>query len=82
MLTGFARDNGGDAVAGLHGIGVHEPGHDLAVGADVGRGDVAVGADEQADLGRVAPGQVFEFAPGKLSSGHRRRRPWHRRRGC
>ena len=51
----------------MHGIGVHDPGHDLGVGTHVGRGDVAFRADEEADLGGIAPGQPLQFAAAQLA---------------
>ena len=48
-------------MAGLHADRVHHPGHDLGVGIDVRRGDIAVGTDHDADLAGVAPRQVFEL---------------------
>ena len=62
---GLAGDDGGDGVADVHGVGVHDPGHDLPVGADVGGGDVAVWADQQADLGGVATGEVLQLGAGQ-----------------
>ena len=35
---------------------------DLRVGVDVGRGDVALGADQHLDLGREAARQVLELS--------------------
>ena len=51
----------GDAL--VHGIGVHEPRHDLLVGAHVRRHDVDARADERDHLLHVAARQVLEFAP-------------------
>jgi hypothetical protein len=50
-------------VADVHAVGVHDPGHDLGVGVDVGRGDVLVGADGIDDLGDVAARQRLQLAP-------------------
>ena len=61
---------GGDRLAGddlghraplVHRIRVHEPGHDLLVGAHVGRHHVGVGADEGDHLLHVAARQVLQF---------------------
>ncbi len=49
----------GDAL--VHRIGVHEPGHDLLVGAHVRRHDVDARADERDHLLHVAARQVLEF---------------------
>ena len=45
----------------MHGVGVHNPGHGLFVGVDIGRGDVAFRSDEIDDFGGVAAGDFFEF---------------------
>ena len=50
----------GDAL--VHGIGVHEPGHDLLVGAHVRRHDVDARADERDHFLHVPARQVLEFA--------------------
>jgi hypothetical protein len=62
----FAGDHGRDRVARVHGVRVHHPGHGLGVGVDVGRGDVALGADQDADLGREAARQAFDLAQAQL----------------
>jgi hypothetical protein len=51
-------------MAPVHADGVHDPGHNTLVGAYVRGGDVLVGADEDADLGGVATGQVLEVTGG------------------
>src|SRR5216683_3139317 len=53
-------------VAEVHGERVHDPRHSLPVGVDVGRRDVAVGADENRDLGREPAGHVLELVERKL----------------
>src|SRR5438477_463730 len=67
----FSRAAGRDRLAGddaelrradRHRVGVHDPGHRLGVGVDVRGGDVALGADDDADLGGVAPRHVLELA--------------------
>ena len=57
----LAGDRRGHRVALVHGDRVHDPGHDLGVGAHVGRGDVLLGPDQDRDLRGVAPGQVLEL---------------------
>ena len=54
-LERLARDppRHGEAAADRH--GVHDPGHRLLVGADVGGRDVALRADEAAELARIPP---------------------------
>ena len=47
--------------AGVHRVRVHHPGHDLAVGVHVGRGDVALRADDDADLAGVAARHALEL---------------------
>ena len=44
-LDRLAGHHGGRRVADVHRVGVHEPGHHLLVGVDVGRRDVVLGAD-------------------------------------
>ena len=63
---GLAGDDARDGVADVHRVRVHDPGHDLGVGVDVRRGDVALGADEDADLGREAAGQALQLAQREL----------------
>ena len=64
---GLARDHGRHRIAPMHAVGVHDPGHDLGVGPDVGRGDIALGAHEGAHLARVPPGQPLQFVARELS---------------
>src|SRR5439155_10827771 len=51
----------GDGVALKHGYSIHDPGHRLRVGVDIGGGDVNLGADDGRDLGRVAARQALEL---------------------
>ena len=62
----LAGDHGRDGVPDVHRVRVHDPGHRLGVGVDVRGGDVALGADEDADLGREAAGQALELALAEL----------------
>ena len=59
---GLAGDDGCLGAADVHGVGVHDPRHDLFVGVDVWRRDVLVGTDRVDDLGDVAPRESFELA--------------------
>ena len=43
-------------------IGVHHPGHDLLVGADIGRGDVHIRPDEGCDFLHVTAGKTLQLA--------------------
>ena len=61
---GLAGDDGGNGLADVHGVGVHDPGHGLLVGVDVGSGDVFFGADELDESCGVATGHAFEFTLG------------------
>ena len=61
---GLAGDDGGDGLAHVHGVGVHDPGHGLLVGVHVGGGDVFFRADELDERGGVAAGHAFELALG------------------
>ena len=65
-LDGLAGDDGGGGAAGVHGVGVHDPGHGLLVGAQIGRGNVAFGTKPIAQFGGIAARDAFEFAAGKL----------------
>ena len=61
QLDGLAGDAGrGEAVELA--VLVHDPGHDLGVGADVGGGDVLVRADEVVDLLGEPAGQPLQLA--------------------
>ena len=62
----LAGDDARDGVAGVHGVGVHHPGHDLGVGVDVRRRDVLLGADEDLDLGEEPAGQALELLLAEL----------------
>ena len=57
----FARHDRRHGVAGVHADGIHHPGHDLGIRVDIGGGDVPVRSDQDADLTRVAAGQVLEL---------------------
>ncbi len=63
-IDGFAGDDRVDCLAHVHGIGVHDPGHGLLVGAYVGGGNVFFRADEFDEFGGVAAGHALEFALG------------------
>jgi hypothetical protein len=67
-------------VAGVHRVGVHNPGHHAGVGVDVRRGDVALRADQDRDLAREAAGEVLELAEGEplRVDGHAALRPAER----
>ena len=58
---GLAGDDLGRRMADLLGVGVHEPGHLALARGHVGRGDVAVGADDREELRRVAARQALEL---------------------
>src|SRR5271167_2286390 len=65
-LQRLAGDDGSGGLAGVHGIGVHNPGHGLLVGADVRGRNVALGTKPFAEFGGVAASNAFEFVFGKL----------------
>ena len=50
----------------VHRVRVHHPGHDLLVGVHVGRRDVLVRADDDADLAGVAARHALELAAREL----------------
>src|SRR5579885_2469016 len=62
----LAGDNGGDRVALVHGVGVHDPGHYLGIGVDIGGRNIAMRADNNGDFGRVTTGQAFQFSRAHL----------------
>src|SRR5207244_10127508 len=64
--TRFAGRDRRHRVAGLHADRVHHPGHDLGVGVDVRSGDVAIRADDDADLARVAAGEILELVAAEI----------------
>ena len=61
-LDRLAGDDRRRRVADVHGVGVHDPRHDLLVGVDVGRRHVLLGADGVDDLGDVAARERLELA--------------------
>jgi hypothetical protein len=58
---GFPGDDAEHRAPHSHGIGVHDPRHHLLVGADVGGGNIAVGAEQQRDLAGVASREALEL---------------------
>ncbi len=62
----LAGDDAQDGVALVHRVRVEDPGHHARVGADVGRGDVLLGADLVDDLARVTARQALELAAREL----------------
>jgi len=58
---GLAGNDGGNRIAHMHRVCIHDPGHNLRVGIHVGGGNVAVRADQDGDFGRVAAREAFEF---------------------
>ena len=61
MDSGLPVTTPGHRVALVHRDRVHEPGHDLGVGPDVGRGDVAVRPDDRLQLGREPAGHGLQL---------------------
>ena len=59
--NGLAGDGAGDGVALVHADRVHDPGHDLLVGAHVRRRNILRRPDDDADLRGVAARQVFQL---------------------
>jgi hypothetical protein len=58
----LAGDDAGGGAAAVHREGVHHDRHRHRVGADVGRRDVLVRADDDADLGGVAARDALQLA--------------------
>jgi hypothetical protein len=48
------------------GVGVHQPGHHLFVGAEVGRRNIGLRSDHVDDLHREAPGHSLQLGTGEL----------------
>ena len=57
----LAGDHGIDGVTLVHRDRVHDPGHDLRVGVHIRRGDISIGADQNADLGREAASEALQL---------------------
>jgi len=68
---GLAGDHAGGGGTHVHRVGVHHPGHLALSGAHVGRGNVLLGADEDADLGGVPAGDALDLAGRELGSSRR-----------
>ena len=58
----LAGNNGRGRVAHVHRVGVHDPGHGLLVGAEVGRGNVALRTEPFDQFGGIAPRDALQFA--------------------
>ena len=54
QLERFAGHDRRDSVPFMHRVGVHDPGHGLLIGIDIGRRNIALGANKFADLGGIA----------------------------
>ena len=63
----FAGDDAGHGGADVDGVGVHHPGHDLFVGAQVGGHDIHLRADERNHLLRVTAGEPLQFGLRQLA---------------
>jgi hypothetical protein len=57
----LAGDDARDGVALIDRVRVHEPGHGLLVGADIGRRDVLLRADDRANFAGVPAGHPLEL---------------------
>ena len=64
-VEGLAGDDSGNGVAFVHGVGIHDPGHGLLVGAHVGGWDVDFWPDDVDHFGGVAAGDSFELTLGE-----------------
>ena len=62
QADGLARDHAGNGIALGHAVGVHDPGHGLRVGVDVGRGNVLLRPDERQNRAGVAARHPFQLA--------------------
>ena len=63
----LAGDDGGHGLADDLGVFVGHPAHDHRVGVDVGRGNVAVGADDAGERLDVGARQALQLGLGKLA---------------
>ena len=57
----LAGDDGVDGLSHVHGVGVHDPGHGLLVGAHVRCGNVFFRSDELDEFGGIAASHAFEL---------------------
>ena len=71
IATGLPVTTPGVELAADHRDRVHDPGHDLGVGVDVGRGDVAVRPEDRRDVEGVAAREPLELAPRQRAAGRR-----------
>ena len=78
----LAGDDGGDGLAHVHGIGVHDPGHGLLVGIHVGRGNIFFRPDEFDEFRGVAARHAFEFAERHFFGIANDCRLWLRQKEC
>src|SRR5699024_7090434 len=61
QIDGLSGNNARCVGAGIVCVAVEHPGHDLAVGVDIGSRDISVGADDHADFRDVPAGNALEF---------------------
>src|SRR5207253_781065 len=66
QVNRLAGDDAGRGGADVHRVRVHHPRHDLRVGVHVGRGNVALRPDDDADLRGVAAGEPLELLAREL----------------
>ena len=62
----LAGHNRRDGMAHMHGIGIHDPGHDLLVGVDVGTGNIFFRPQQLHQFRRVPSGEALQFTLGHL----------------
>src|ERR1700730_17892328 len=62
----FPGDHGRDRMADMHGVGIHDPGHDLLVRVDVRTEDIFFWTQHLHQVRRVASGEPLEFTLGHL----------------
>ena len=60
----LAGHDAGRRVSHGHGVGVHDPGHGLRVGVNVGRGNIDLRTDDRLNFRGVAARHALEFALG------------------
>src|SRR5215469_598998 len=62
----FPSDHSWYGIALVHGIGIHDPGHDLGIRVHIWSGNITIGANQDRNLGSIAACKTFEFGAREL----------------
>ena len=62
QADGLAGDHAGNGIALGHAVGIHDPGHGLRIGVDIGRGNVLLRPDERQNRAGVAARHPLQLA--------------------